>query len=117
MYDFLLFKILGNDIDADILLPKNIKSTLIEVVEKERDEKMTIERKEVVNKANLVNNEIKDHTTCEECLEEYLFLMRDKDHEFYIGLNTILSCLAFAEKEGIVPKLPEEWWCEIRCRY
>jgi len=78
---------------------------------------MTEIRKDVENKAELVDNEIKDHVTCEECMEEYLFLMKDKNHEFFIGLKTILSCLAFAEKEGIVPKIPEDWWYEIQCRY
>lgn len=36
LYDFLLLKIMGDNIDADILLPKNIKSALIEVIEKAR---------------------------------------------------------------------------------
>ena len=78
---------------------------------------MTREDKNKINKAELTENKIEDHTACEECLEEYLFLMRDKDHEFYIGLKTILSCVAFAEKEGIIPSLLEDWWHEIRCRY
>lgn len=32
LYDFLLFKILGDDINADILLPKNMKDALVELI-------------------------------------------------------------------------------------
>lgn len=69
------------------------------------------------NMACLADNEIKDHTNCEECTEDYLFLMKDQKHEFSIGLKTILACLAFAETKGAVPKLPEEWWLRINNRY
>jgi len=43
--------------------------------------------------------------------------MKDKEHEFFIGLRTILSCLAIAEKEEAVPRLPYEWWQKINGRY
>ena len=43
--------------------------------------------------------------------------MKDNFHEFSIGLKTILSCLAMAEKEGAVPKIPYEWWWLINRRY
>lgn len=69
------------------------------------------------NQAKLAQSKIVDHTDCEECLEDYLFLMRDNEHEFSIGLRTILACLAFAEEEGAVPPLPSEWWCDIQSRY
>ena len=49
--------------------------------------------------------------------EDYLFMMKDNYHEFSIGLSTILSCLAMAEKEGAVPKIPYEWWSLINRRY
>lgn len=71
----------------------------------------------IENRANLEDDRIKDHTGCEECTEDYLFLMRDQEHEFSIGLKTILSCLAFAEEKGAVPSLPYEWWHLINNRY
>lgn len=48
------------------------------------------------------------------CGEELVFAMRDNHHPFSIGLSTILSCLAIAEKEGYVPQLPFEWWNSLR---
>lgn len=69
------------------------------------------------NKANLAKKKIIDHTDCEECLEDYLFLMQDSNHEFTLGLSTVLACLAFAENEGAVPSLPVEWWWKISTRY
>ena len=63
-------------------------------------------RETLENTVDLCGDGIKDHTDCQECGEDYLFLMKDKDHEFSIGLRTILSCLAIAEKEEAVPKLP-----------
>ena len=69
------------------------------------------------NKAVLKENEIVEHTDCEECLEDYIFLMKDNYHEFEIGLRTILACLAFAEKEGAVPPIDSEWWCAVRSSY
>lgn len=59
----------------------------------------------------------RDVTDCEDCLEELVFAMKDKHHEFSIGLSTILYCLAIAEKEGYVPRLPPEWWEQVRSYY
>lgn len=69
------------------------------------------------NTAQLCKDKMEEHTDCQECGEDYLFLMKDKEHEFFIGLRTILSCLAIAEKEEAVPKLPQEWWGLINGRY
>ena len=49
--------------------------------------------------------------------EDYIFAMKDKYHEFSIGLRTILDCLELAEQEGAVPKLSEEWWIQVQNRY
>lgn len=46
---------------------------------------------------------------CENCNEKAVFLMRDKDHEFSMGLTTVLQCLEFAIKSGCLPKLPSSW--------
>ncbi len=35
-------------------------------------------------------------------------------NECYVGLNEVLSLLAKAEKEGMLPKLPSEWWDETK---
>ena len=80
-------------------------------------EKSAINQEILENTADLCNDEIKDHTDCQERGEDYLFLMKDKEHEFFIGLRTILSCLAIAEKEEAVPRLPYEWWQKINGRY
>lgn len=69
------------------------------------------------DRARLARAGIMDHSDCEECTEDYVFLMRRGDEEFTIGLRTILSCLAFAEHEGAVPELPDEWWVSINKRY
>lgn len=37
--------------------------------------------------------------------------------EFPLRLRTVLACLAFAEHEGAVPPLPDEWWVSINWRY
>lgn len=75
-------------------------------------------RKAVLNNpASLNQNTIEDHSDCEACQEDYIFAMKDKYHEFSIGLRTILDCLELAEQEGAVPKLSEEWWIQVQNRY
>lgn len=75
------------------------------------------ESKALDNRAELKTRGVQDHSDCEDCLEEYIFQMQDKYHEFSIGLTTVLSCLAFAQQQGAVPPLPEDWWIEINNRY
>ena len=58
-----------------------------------------------------------DHTECDRCDETLIFAMRDKYHEFSIGLTQILHCLAIAQQEGYVPELPDQWWNDINGRY
>ena len=72
-----------------------------------------------LNRAVAVQGEAGDTLTketaeCENCCEELVFAMRDKYHEFSLGLSVVLHCLAVAEKEGYVPKLPMEWWDTLR---
>ena len=46
--------------------------------------------------------------------EEYLFfLLKNKTHESAIGLGDILECLKFAEEQGEVPELQQEWWWKM----
>ena len=58
-----------------------------------------------------------DCTRCEDCVEDWTFLMRQGRREFPLGLRTVLACLAFAEREGAVPELPADWWVRINRRY
>ncbi len=69
------------------------------------------------NIASLKDNKAVDHTDCEVCMEDYYFLMKDNYHEFSMGLRTVLACLAFAEKEGIIPAIDPGWWLEIQGIY
>lgn len=69
------------------------------------------------NIADICDNSIMDHTDCEECMEDFVFKMRDNYHEFYIGLSTILTCLYQAIEAGVVPELPKGWWGNIMGRY
>ena len=50
-----------------------------------------------------------EHIICNNCFEQVVFLLKDKDHEFSVGLSTIVECLAFAIKNGDLPKLPSSW--------
>lgn len=63
--------------------------------------------------ATLARKEIIDHSDCEDCEEEYVFLMKQGEREFPVGLRTVLACLAFAQYEGAIPELPDEWWIKI----
>ncbi len=67
--------------------------------------------------ARLTRRRIIDHMDCDDCTEDYVFLMRQGDREFGIGLTTLLACLAFAEREGAVPELPADWWIRVANRY
>lgn len=45
------------------------------------------------------------------------FHLRLKETDFTMGLSDILTCLKFAEKEGMVPELPEQWWNKMYGTY
>ena len=67
-----------------------------------------------VERARLVREEIIDHMDCDDCTEDYVFLLKQGGREFGMGLTTVL---AFAEYEGAVPPLPPEWWVRVSNRY
>ena len=71
----------------------------------------------IEERAALARRGIMDHSDCEECTEDWTFLMRQGRREFPLGLRTVLACLAFAEREGAVPELPADWWVRINRRY
>ena len=54
---------------------------------------------------------------CDDCTEDYVFLLKQGGREFGMGLTTVLSMLAFAEHEGAVPPLSTEWWIKVSRRY
>ena len=73
--------------------------------------------KALENRMKLVDNDIIDHSDCEECLEEYLFRFSDGNSDRYIGLKTILQCFEIARKKGILPDIPSAWWIKAKTRY
>ena len=50
-----------------------------------------------------------EEITCDNCCESVLFHLRDQEHEFTMGLSTVLECLMFAIRQGDLPKLPLSW--------
>lgn len=54
-----------------------------------------------------------ENISCENCFEETVFLLKDKEHEFSMGLTTVLQCLEFAIKIGSLPKLPASWTSDV----
>lgn len=55
----------------------------------------------------------KDVIENDDVVEQLVFAMKDKTHDFTIGLDIIIECLKIAEDEGCVPKLPESWWNDV----
>ena len=53
----------------------------------------------IEERAALARRGIMDHSDCEECTEDWTFLMRQGRREFPLGLRTVLACLAFAERD------------------
>lgn len=58
-----------------------------------------------------------EEISCEDCYEQVIFLLKDKDHEFSVGMHTILECLAFAIENGDLPKLPRSWLRDVDKNY
>lgn len=81
------------------------------------DKQMSYDEKTIYENRASLRNDCKNTTDCTDyecCPEELIFAMRDKYHEFSLGLTTILECLQIAESEGYVPELPIAWWCKLR---
>lgn len=53
-----------------------------------------------VERARLARKAIIDHMDCDDCTEDYVFLLQQGGREFGMGLTTVLSMLAFAEHEA-----------------
>lgn len=75
------------------------------------------DRKILENEAELCNDKIKDHTDCQECGEDYLFMMKDNYHEFSIGAKYNPFLFSNGRKRRSCSKIPYEWWSLINRRY
>ena len=53
--------------------------------------------------------DVVDHTLCEDCLHDYMFLMKDNYHEFYIPVDELFVSLQLAANEGVIPPISEDW--------
>ncbi|WP_447870047.1 hypothetical protein [Serratia fonticola] len=61
--------------------------------------------------------EVEKKCSPDEDIHDIHFVMRDEQHHFIMTLETVLSCVRFAEQEGEVPALPLEWWQLLQTRY
>ncbi len=57
------------------------------------------------------------HEGCANCEEELFFAMQDNEHNFSLGLRTVLHCLKLAESNGNIPPLPSKWWISVNNRH
>lgn len=57
------------------------------------------------------------HVVDDNIEEVLLFHLRDSNHEFMIGLFDILECIEFAENSGFLPKIPLQWWLDVKTQY
>lgn len=51
---------------------------------------------------------------CDNAFEQTVFLMRDSNHEFTLGLTSVLECIGFAARTGALPKLPKSWCDNVK---
>lgn len=54
---------------------------------------------------------------CPRCDELLVFGMKDREHEFSIGLSSVLECMVIAEHMGYLPSFHNEWWVSLVRRY
>lgn len=62
---------------------------------------------------NRADVESAERVVCDKCFEHIVFMLKDNNHEFSVGLSTILECLAFAISSGDLPKLPLSWLADV----
>ena len=74
-------------------------------------------RKIFETRATLQPGQAAVENDCERCGDPLIFAMQDRQHQFSLGLVTVLQCLRVAEQEGFVPALPPEWWWAVESRY
>lgn len=66
---------------------------------------------------NRAKAETANEVYCNDCIEDVVFLMKDKEHAFSVGLSTIMECLEAAILHGDLPKLPQSWCFSVRDAY
>lgn len=54
-----------------------------------------------------------DHMECEKCMTDYMFLMKDNYHAFFIPVDELFVAMQLASSEGIIPSLPKDWCYEM----
>lgn len=63
---------------------------------------------------NRADIEKAEKVACDNCFEHMVFMLRDsQQHEFSVGITTVLECLAFAISTGDLPKLPLSWLDDV----
>ena len=73
---------------------------------------MNLEQKEIFENRVTYQNKATENQ-CPNCDEPLVFALKDKYHEFSMGLSTVLQLLLVAEEQGYVPKLPDEWVIQV----
>jgi hypothetical protein len=58
-----------------------------------------------------------ERVQCDNCFERTVFHLKDNYHEFSIGMSTVLECVAFAIRNGDLPKLPNSWLNDVDSQY
>lgn len=67
------------------------------------------------NPANFNGQEYK--TECLEYDEPFYFALKDNHHTFALPISTLLQCLKFAENEGVIPPIDQNWWAEMKMQF
>ncbi len=57
--------------------------------------------------------ESSEEIVCNNCPETVIFHLKDNNHEFSMGLSTVIECLIFAVQCGELPKLPLSWLTDV----
>ncbi len=67
------------------------------------------------NRADIKKSE---RIVCDNCFEQIVFHLKDSNnHDFSLGLSTVLSCIVFAIQTGNLPKLPQSWLADADFAY
>jgi len=67
-----------------------------------------------VERARLARREIIDHMDCDDCTEDYVFLLKQGGREFGMGLTTVLSMLGATPPTGMVGTGIEQILMEVQ---
>ena len=70
--------------------------------------------KEDITKRNIAKTQdIIGHSDCEECSNDYMFLMKDNYHAFFVPVDEIFVAMQLASNKGVIPPIPEKWLYEM----